>query len=199
MPRIRPYPAFVSAALALVLPVIAGDQAITIHGTEGFDPTAVATFVTKFEGELHTLDITIVDATVDLSVDTKNPTNGLWQIESTRPNGAKFRLADASAHQDHSSSFKFIQKNQGGGGGGKGDERKTYEAISQQIQIFASFPGEPEVEVPRPTAEGDEYGLLEPDPSAPHPVTLILMEPRRHDQRRGPWQSDGRNTLRFLD
>lgn len=176
MLRIRPRYAMLLAALALVIPASAGYQQITINGTDGFDPTAVGTFVTKFEGELHTLDITVVDTTVELDVTTENPTNGLWEIETTRPNGATFRLADGSANQDHSSRFIFKQKTRGGGGGGGGGGgNKTYEAISQQIQIFASFPGQPEIEVPRPTKQGDEYfGIVIPkSPSSPVRIRLV--------------------------
>jgi hypothetical protein len=186
MPRLSPYLTSLASAFALALPALAGHQSITIHGTEGFDPTAVATFVTKFEGELHTLDITIEDSTVELDVTTENPTNGLWHIESTRPDGATFYLADASANQDHSSSFIFKQQTQGGGGGGGGGGNKTYEAISQQIQIFASYPGEPEVEVPRPTTQGDAYrGLILRD-NLEKPVLIRLVYNREDSERFDP-------------
>ncbi len=175
MSHTRQFLTFVFAVIVHLAPAIAADQSIAIHGDQGADPSAVATFVTKFEGELHTLDITVEDASVELDVITESPTNGLWQIETTRSDGAKFRLADASAHQNHASSFKFRQKSKGGAGGGSGGGSKTYEAISQQIQIFASYPGEPEKEAPRPTQQGDEYyGIVLPDqPEKPVRIRLV--------------------------
>jgi hypothetical protein len=181
MLHIRPRYAILLATLALSVPASAGYQAITIHGED--DPTAVGTFVTKFEGELHTLDITVEDASVELDVITEEPTNGLWDIESTRPNGATFRLADASAHQDHSSRFSFRQKSNGGGSGGGGGGNKLYDAIAQQIQIFASYPGEPAEEVPRPTRQGEDYYGVVLNENATKPVHIRLVYNReRQDE-----------------
>jgi len=162
MHRLRQFLTFLSVTIAL--PALAGEQSITIQGSDRFDSTAVATFVTKFEGEVHTLEITLEDNTVELDVTTENPANGLWQIEGEgRYDGATFRLANASAKDNHASTFTFTQKIESGGGGGGGAEKKTYEAISQQIQIFASLPGSPASEVPRPTTQDDEYvGIMLP-------------------------------------
>lgn len=183
MKRIYNYMAMIHAALIFALPANAGEQELTING-EG-DPTAVGTFVTKFEGEIHTLDITIEDDNVELNVTTEDPTNGLWMIDSARRNGATFRLADASAKQNHASKFIFTQKTDGGSGGSGvgGGNNKNYEAIAQQIQIFASFPGNPADEVPRPTTPGEEYSgiIVRDNPEYPVRIRLVYNREQTDD------------------